>query len=126
MTILEICKKGKTTKTINLTPVEEIRNNLEKILMHRENWKDRSHIKYSINITEKIKQLNKDQLMYLSNSLISLVNKYADLWQMTIDEPEEHLKSLNKYKKLKKEANKTIGLYRKNKNDERDRRYIHK
>lgn len=121
MSILEIHKKGEPTKIIDLTPVEEIRNNLENILMHRKNWQDRSHIRYSIEITEKIKQLNKDQLIYLSNSLISLVNKYADFWQMAIDEPEEHLKSINKYKKLKKdlkEANKTIENYEMNAREE--------
>jgi len=103
MTILEIHKKEQKIRRIDLTSVEEIRNNLEYILMHRKSMKDRSHIKYSIEITEKIRNLNKDQLRYLSTSLIGLVNKFADLYQSTLDKPEEHLEFMKKFRKLKKD-----------------------
>lgn len=98
MTQIEIHKNGKVEKTIDLTPVEEITNNLEKILRKRESWEDRSHVKYHIEILDKIKELDKDQLEYLVNNLVGIIGRYAELYQNILDNPEKECQEIKKYK----------------------------
>ena len=104
-----VTKQGSIiTKTINgittetdLTPVEKITNTLDKLLRERKNFLDRRHIAYSVKILEEIEDLDNEQLKYLTNNLVGLTFKYADLYQRTLDNPEEHLDSVNKWEKIK-------------------------
>lgn len=91
---------GKLKKRIDITLINEIVNNLENILMKRENNSDRSHIDYSTEILKKMQGLNKTQLEYLGSSFIGLIIKYADLYQSAFDNPEEFCKRVNSYKQL--------------------------
>lgn len=109
MTILKIIDRKKS-REIDLTPVENIKNNLEKILSKRENVLDRSHIKYSAEILEETKRLNKEQLKYLANEFVGLINRYADLYQSALDNPEEFCERINEYKRLMNIINKNKDL----------------
>ncbi len=98
--ILQEISNGRVIKEIDLIPVNEITNALERILMKRKSSLDRSHIIYSIKVMEKIKELNKDQLEYLADNLILLVNKYADSLQIIYDNPEKECERIRGYKDL--------------------------
>ena len=89
-----------TTKEIDLTPVNEITNNLENILKKRENFSDRSHIAYSVEIMKKMRGLDKDQLEYLANNFVGLITRYADMLQRVYDSPEEECKKIKEYKEF--------------------------
>ncbi len=89
---------GKVIKEVDLTPVNRIKKNLEKILNHRKNNQDRSHVEYSVEIMKEIRTLTKDQLEYLSNAFVGLMIKYADSLQRIYDNPEEESKKIRKYK----------------------------
>ena len=106
--ILTIYKKGKLVKTINLTPVKEITNNLENILMHRKNWKDRSHVEYGLKIIEEVKKLNKDQLEYVVTNLLGIITKYTDLYQTILDNPKKEGEKMQEYKNFLKKVKETI------------------
>jgi hypothetical protein len=99
MTILKIID-GNKSREVNLTSVEKIRNNLERILSKRKNFLDRSHVEYSIEIMEEAKKLNKEQLEYLVNSFLHLMFKYADLYQSALDNPKKFCKRAKEYKEL--------------------------
>jgi len=89
------------TRKIDLTPVEEIKDNLEKILRERKSFLDRSHIQYSVEIFRKIAELNKKQLEYLTNGFLDLLFKYADLYQSVLDNPEETCERITEFNKIK-------------------------
>jgi len=93
-------KIGGKIKKIDLTPVNEIRKTLEDILSERKNNSDRRHIDYSMEIMKKIEKLNKEQRGYLINSIVSLVTKYADLYQLILDNPEEECKKIIERRKI--------------------------
>ena len=97
---------GVTTE-IDLTPVEEITNTLDKLLRERKNFLDRRHIPYSVKILEKIEELDSTQLRYLTTNLVGLTFRYADLYQRTLDNPEEHLDLVNKLKEIQKVCGKS-------------------
>lgn len=97
---VQIIKGGKIVEEIDLTPVEEIRKGFEKILIERENFSDRSPARYSVEIMEKIKTLNKRQLEYLTNSLTGLVVRYTDSLQLIYDNPEEQCEKIKNYKEV--------------------------
>lgn len=99
MTILEKEVNGVTTK-IDLTPIEEITENFERILRRRKNWEDRSHVDYSTEILLKMKDLDKDQLEFLANNFMGLIIKYNDLYQKVLDNPEKECESIMRYKEL--------------------------
>ncbi len=103
-TLVQIRDKEKIVEEIDLTPVEEIRNKFEKILKEREDFSDRSPARYSVEIMEKIKTLNKSQLEYLTNNLTELVVKYADLLQLIYDNPEEQCEKIKGYKEIFQKA----------------------
>lgn len=109
--LVQIIKGGKIVEEIDLTPVEEIRKGFEKILIERENFSDRSPARYSVEIMEKIKTLNKRQLEYLINSLTGLVIRYAESLQLVYDNPEEQCEKIKERKSffegLKKYKSKT-------------------
>ena len=100
MSQIEVRKEGKLIETIDLTPIEEITKNLEEILRKRESWKDRSHVDYHIEILDKIRELDKEQLKYLTNNLLGILCKYADLYQKILDDPEKECQEIKKYKDL--------------------------
>jgi hypothetical protein len=100
MSKLVITSDGKT-REIDLSLVEEIKDNLERILRERKSFLDRSHVQYSIEILRKIKELNKKQLEYLANGFLDLLFKYADLYQSVLDNPEETCERITEFNKIK-------------------------
>lgn len=104
-----ITKEGKT-REIDLTLVEEIENNLERILRKRESFTDRSHIQYSIEILDGMEKLNREQLIYLANNFLGLLLKYADLYQSALDNPKEFCERIFGYKKLIEKAKNIINI----------------
>ncbi len=89
MTKIKEYKKGKLVKEIDITPIEKIRNNLEEIIRNRKSHEDRSNIEHELEVKKEIRRLNKDQLIYLTNNLLALVNKYADLYQLEIEKRKD-------------------------------------
>ncbi len=57
---------------------------------------------------EEVKKLNKYQLSYLTDELVGLIAKYADLYQSALDNPEKFCKRTEEYKKLFNLAKKSI------------------
>jgi hypothetical protein len=107
MSILEKTINGVTTK-VDLTPVEEIKDTMDKILRERTSRFDRRHIGYSSEILKQMIEMDNEQLRYLANNFVGLLFKYADLYQYTIDEPEAHLKFVENYRIFKKMCEKTL------------------
>ena len=56
----------------------------------------------------KAREMDKEQLRYLTTNLLGLLFKYADLYQHTIDNPEKHLKQMEQYREVKKMFGKTL------------------
>lgn len=71
---------GKIKKQVDLNLVDKITDNLENVLRARESFHDRRHIEYFVRIREVIKELDKEQLEYLVNNLLSFISKYAYLF----------------------------------------------
>ena len=67
----------------------ELENRLEKALIGRDTWKDRSHIPIISKIREESEKLNADQQKYFTNYLISKVKEYYDLFLSAIEDSEE-------------------------------------
>jgi uncharacterized protein YecA (UPF0149 family) len=83
-------------KEIDLTPVMELENRLEKALIGRDTWEDRSHIPIISKIREESEKLNADQQKYFTNYLLSKVKEYYDLFLSAIEDSGE----VTKYKKF--------------------------
>ena len=67
----------------------------------RKSFLDRKHIEYCTEIHNKTKQMNNEQLRYLTNNMVGLLFKYADLYQRALDEPEKHLEFVEQYRMFK-------------------------
>ncbi|MCK5043643.1 hypothetical protein KAR52_01410 [Candidatus Pacearchaeota archaeon] len=85
---------------IDLTPVKELENRLEKALKGRETWRDRSHVPIISDIKMESEKLNEDQQKYFTNYLLNKVKEYYDLFLSAI----ENLDEIAEYKKLRDEA----------------------
>lgn len=97
--VVEKTKNGKT-KEIDLSKVEKIAREYERSLFKRENYQDRRHVDYSIEILKEAKDLDKEQLEYLTTYLTGITNKLSDMYQKALDEPEKFAKETKKYKEL--------------------------
>jgi len=94
----------KGVKEIDLTPVKELENRLEKALKKRETWKDRSHVPIILEIKKDSEKLNKDQQKYFTSHLLNKVQEYYDLFLFAIEDSEEGIA----YNKLIKKAKSLI------------------
>lgn len=96
-----IKEDGKKERRIDLTPVKKFASKLEEALSTEENRRDRKSVKLVTYFLESAGKMNEDQLKYLVNNLVSMAERYAFLFQSTLDEPEKHLKFVQEYRKLK-------------------------
>jgi|GEM_PF-3809130 len=81
---------GKTTRIIDLTPVNELKSKLEKI-SSRKNWKDRSHINTMSEILQDYEKLNEDQKMYAFNHLLGEFARVWDSYLSVLENPKSVL-----------------------------------
>jgi len=100
-TIIRETIDGVTTE-IDLTSVQEVTSTLEKLIGNSKDISDRKHISYSVEIREKMQDMDNEQLKYLVTNIVGLLCRYADLYQHTLDNPEEHLKRIEEYREFKK------------------------
>jgi len=99
-----ILTSSKGRKEIDLTPVMELENRLEKALRNRDTWKDRSHVPIILEIKKESEKLNKDQQKYFTSYLLSKVQEYYDLFLSAIEDSEE----VTAYNELIKKAKSSI------------------
>lgn len=85
---------------LNLRPVEEFGSKLEKALDTEQNRRDRKSVDLVKYFLDAAREMNKEQLEYLVNNLVAIVEKWAFLYQYTSDNPEEHLKTIQDYRKI--------------------------
>jgi hypothetical protein len=95
---------GKTTKIIDLTPINKLKAKLEERVIQRKDWKDRSCIQAISEIQEGYDNLNEDQKPYFMSYLLSRITGLSDLYLSIIENPSsfvEWVDFLDKYKDLK-------------------------
>lgn len=96
----------KNNEERDLSKVEKIAREYEESLLKRENFGDRKHIDYSIEIFEEMKNLNEEQKEYLITYLTGITNKISDMYQKALDNPEKFAKREEELRKLRSYKNK--------------------
>lgn len=89
-------------RTTDLTPVNDLICKLERVFEREENIRNRAWCDFTPEFLEATKRMNKEQLRYVMVHLLGMVEKYASLYQSTLDNPEKHLKFVKEYRELEK------------------------
>lgn len=89
-------------RTNDLTPVNEFVNKLERVLGTEENRRNRAWNDITSELIDATKEMDKEQLRYVVVNLLGIAEKWASLYQSTLDNPEKHLKFVKEYRQLEK------------------------
>ena len=94
---------GETSEEIDLTLINELKSKLEKKVIQRKTWKDRSCIQAIFEIQEDYEKLNDTLKSYFMSYLLSRIIGLSDLYLSVLEDPKSVLEwkeFLDKYKDL--------------------------
>ncbi len=99
-------------EVINLTPVEEFVSVLEKALGTEENLKNRKSVELTTYFLKTARNMDEKQLRFLTSKLVCMVERWAFLYQSTLEDPEAHLRFVQDYRKLQKKMEEAMPDYK--------------
>lgn len=97
-------------RTTDLTPVNEFVNKLERVLGTEENRRNRAWNDLTSELLEDTEKMDKEQLRYVVVHLLGMAEKFASLYQSTLDNPEKHLQFIKEYRKLERMMKEDVGI----------------